>query len=54
MVTTLSQSDLAEKVGVCRQQINKYETGEDRVSAGRLKAIASVLNTPIEFFFSNI
>ncbi len=50
----LTQAELAEKVGVCRQQIFKYEYGEDRITAGRLNAIAKILEVPIGFFFKDI
>jgi transcriptional regulator with XRE-family HTH domain len=49
-----SQADLGQQVGVRFQQIQKYETGQNRVSASRLFAIAKVLDAPIEFFFEGI
>jgi len=36
----LSQTELGNKIGVTFQQIQKYEKGSNRVSAGRLKQIA--------------
>lgn len=50
----LSQILLAEKTGVSRQQIQKYEYGEDRITAGRLKAMAEILDVPIMFFFKEL
>jgi transcriptional regulator with XRE-family HTH domain len=47
----LSQSELAERVGVTFQQIQKYEKGTNRVGAGRLTKIARVLNVPVGSFF---
>lgn len=47
----VSQGDLAEIVGVTYQQIQKYENGTDRVSAGRLHAIAQYLGVPLAAFF---
>lgn len=47
----LSQTELGELVGVTFQQIQKYERGANRVSAGRLQRIAQVLETPITFFY---
>jgi len=47
----LSQSELAERVGVTFQQIQKYEKGTNRVGAGRLTNIARVLNVPVGSFF---
>ena len=47
----LSQASLAQAVGVTFQQLQKYERGTNRVSAGRLHAIAEALAAPITFFF---
>lgn len=49
-----TQQQLAESVGIKFQQIQKYETGMNRVSASRLWDIASVLNVPISFFFEGL
>lgn len=46
----LSQEQLAERVGVTFQQIQKYESGANRISASRLYQIARVLNQPVSFF----
>jgi transcriptional regulator with XRE-family HTH domain len=43
----MSQSALAEKLGVTFQQVQKYEKGVNRVGAGRLTRIARILNIPI-------
>jgi transcriptional regulator with XRE-family HTH domain len=47
----ISQSELAERIGVTFQQVQKYEKGMNRVGAGRLTKIARVLNVPIGSFF---
>ena len=47
----LSQSELAERIGVTFQQVQKYEKGANRVGAGRLTRIARVLNVPVGSFF---
>jgi len=47
----LTQSDLGEKVQLTFQQIQKYEKGENRISASKLYQIAQVLNTNVSFFF---
>ena len=47
----LSQEKLAEAVGVTFQQIQKYERGTNRVSAGRLFELSKVLDVPVNFFF---
>ncbi|GAA4657418.1 hypothetical protein GCM10023262_00300 [Bartonella pachyuromydis] len=46
----MSQKTLADHLRVSAQQIQKYETGLNRVSAGRLKEIAVILNVSIAFF----
>ena len=47
----LSQTALGENIGVTFQQVQKYESGLNRVGASRLTAIASVLKVPITVFF---
>lgn len=47
----LSQSGLADGIGLTFQQVQKYEKGTNRVSAGRLQRIAEMLNIPIMFFY---
>lgn len=49
-----TQQQLAENVGIKFQQIQKYETGMNRVSASRLWDIAKVLNVPVSFFFEGL
>lgn len=47
----LSQTELAGKVGVTYQQVCKYESGANRIGAGRLQRIAEALGVPVSFFF---
>lgn len=47
----LSQSALADALGVTFQQVQKYEKGVNRVGASRLQAIAQFLGTPVSSFF---
>jgi transcriptional regulator with XRE-family HTH domain len=47
----LSQTELAERIGVTFQQVQKYEKGMNRVGAGRLTHIARVLNVSVGSFF---
>lgn len=49
-----TQQQLAEKVGIKFQQIQKYETGMNRVSASRLWDIAAALTVPVSFFFERL
>jgi len=50
----MTQQQLADRVGIKFQQIQKYETGMNRVSASRLWDIAEVLGVAISFFFEGI
>ncbi|TDL75980.1 XRE family transcriptional regulator [Palleronia sediminis] len=50
-LTGTTQQQLAERVGIRFQQIQKYETGTNRISASRLWDIAEALGVPIAFFF---
>src|SRR5690242_21905721 len=47
----LSQTELAERIGVTFQQVQKYEKGVNRIGAGRLQRISEALEVPITFFF---
>jgi transcriptional regulator with XRE-family HTH domain len=47
----VSQTTLAIGLGVTFQQVQKYEKGANRLSAGRLQKIAGMLSTPISFFY---
>lgn len=47
----MSQSDLAERLGVSFQQVQKYEKGVTRISATRLPLIATALQVPVSFFY---
>jgi len=49
-----TQQQLAEQVGIKFQQIQKYETGANRVSASRLWDIADTLDVPVSFFFEGL
>src|SRR6185312_1185648 len=48
----LSQENLAEKVGLTFQQVQKYERGVNRVSASRLAQFADILGVSVSFFFA--
>ncbi|GGE43892.1 helix-turn-helix domain-containing protein [Actibacterium pelagium] len=50
----MTQQQLAERVGIKFQQIQKYETGMNRVSASRLWDISEALEVPVSFFFEGI
>lgn len=50
----MTQQQLADAVGIKFQQIQKYETGANRVSASRLWDISRALNVPPSFFFEGL
>ena len=50
----MTQQQLAERVGIKFQQIQKYETGMNRVSASRLWDISETLGVPVSFFFEGL
>jgi transcriptional regulator with XRE-family HTH domain len=47
----MSQTDLANALGLTFQQVQKYEKGSNRVSASRLQHISQILQVPVSFFF---
>ncbi|OAN73045.1 transcriptional regulator [Jannaschia sp. EhC01] len=49
-----TQQQLAETVGIKFQQIQKYETGMNRVSASRLWDIGAALDVPVAYFFEGM
>jgi transcriptional regulator with XRE-family HTH domain len=49
----MSQSDLAEKIGVAFQQVQKYENGTNRVGASRLSRIAAALGVSVGELFES-
>lgn len=53
-LTGMTQQKLAELVGIKFQQIQKYETGANRVSASRLWDIADALDVDVSFFFEGL
>jgi len=50
----MTQQQLGDAVGIKFQQIQKYETGMNRVSASRLFEISQALDVPVAFFFDEI
>ncbi|RYH11835.1 helix-turn-helix domain-containing protein [Tropicimonas sp. IMCC6043] len=53
-MTGMTQQQLAEKVGIKFQQIQKYETGTNRISASRLWEIAEALKVSVAYFFEGL
>lgn len=50
----MTQEDLAKALGISYQQLQKYETAGNRVSAGRLYEIAQVLGVEMSYFFEDL
>jgi transcriptional regulator with XRE-family HTH domain len=50
----MSQSTLAEALGLTFHQVQKYEKGTNRIGAGRLQQIAHILQMPMESFFEGL
>ncbi len=44
-------SELAAEIGISHQQLQKYETGSNRLSAGMVARIAEILGVPLESLF---
>jgi transcriptional regulator with XRE-family HTH domain len=50
----LTQEQLAQALKVSYQQVQKYETGANRISAGRIYEIARKLDVDISYFFEGL
>ena len=50
----MTQTDLANVLGLTFQQVQKYENGTNRVSGSRLYGLSQVLDVTIEYFFENM
>ncbi len=50
----MTQQQLAQVLGIRFQQIQKYESGANRVSASRLWEIARAMNVPVSSFFEGL
>ncbi len=50
----MTQQQLGDKVGIKFQQIQKYETGTNRISASRMWDIAATMEVPVSFFFEGL
>ena len=51
MAKGLSQAQLARRLGVTFQQVQKYEVGANRIGTGRLVRLAGILGVPIAALF---
>jgi ribosome-binding protein aMBF1 (putative translation factor) len=53
ILLALSQEELARRIGLSFQQLQKYEIGENRISATRLFRLGQILGVPITWFFGS-
>jgi transcriptional regulator with XRE-family HTH domain len=53
-VLGLSQTQLADALGITFQQIQKYERGANRISASKLYEAARLLQSPVNYFFEGL
>ncbi|MCL4151298.1 UNVERIFIED_CONTAM: hypothetical protein GTU68_019457 [Idotea baltica] len=53
-MTGMTQKQLGDAVGIKFQQIQKYETGANRVSASRLFEISKALDVSVSYFFDTL
>ena len=54
LAARLSQTALADAVGVSFQQVQKYEKGTNRISASRLFQFAEILGVDVAHFFHGV
>ena len=54
LMLNMSQEQLSARLGVTFQQIQKYEKGTNRISAGRLLELAIALRVPVSFFYDGL
>ena len=50
----MSQTEVANALGVTFQQVQKYERGTNRVGASRLFDLSRILSVPIQYFFAGL
>ena len=50
----MSQTEVANALGVTFQQVQKYERGTNRVGASRLFDLSRILSVPIQYFFEGL
>lgn len=50
----MTQEKLAEAVGITFQQVQKYENGANRISAGRLYEFSAILEVPVDYFYEGV
>jgi transcriptional regulator with XRE-family HTH domain len=51
LMLDMSQTEVAEALGLTFQQVQKYEKGANRIGSSRLQHLSQILHVPIPFFF---
>jgi transcriptional regulator with XRE-family HTH domain len=54
MTLGMSQGDLAKRLGLTFQQVQKYEKGANRIGAGRLFDLARILDVEVVYFYDGL
>jgi DNA-binding XRE family transcriptional regulator len=54
ILLAITQEELAQRIQLSPQQLQKYEIGENRVSAARLFRLSQILEVPITWFFAPV
>lgn len=49
----MTQKQLADLIGISYQQLQKYESGYNRVNGARIELLVTALNRPLTYFFPN-
>jgi transcriptional regulator with XRE-family HTH domain len=50
----ISQAELAHRLGITAQQVQKYERGANRISCGRLVSVAEIIAVPLAAMFEGV
>lgn len=54
MAQKMSQKDLAKQMGITYQQVQKFESGLNRISVSRLWQVCNVFSVSPDFLFGNV
>jgi transcriptional regulator with XRE-family HTH domain len=54
LMLEMSQTQLADGLGLTFQQVQKYEKGANRIGASRLQHISRILQVPVPYFFDGV
>ena len=49
----ITQEELAERLSVTYQQVQRYENGKNRLNVENIQVIADTLNVPVSYFFGD-